>query len=415
MKLSTMRRLDSWVGQPLCFIFGLWARFSDILSGGSKADSAEGRTLFIELSEMGSTILAAPAIQYVRQSGEQPPCFVIFEKNVASLHLLELFDRDNIYTLPDSGVFGMAFGILGFQRWCRKKGVTVTIDLELFARISSILSVISGARSRVGFHNYRAEGLYRGKHLTHEVNYNPYQHMSRNFMAMVKALGSKQGNEPNPKLAVPMPEQVVSKPVIRDLRSYLQAELDGIMPGASERRLVIVNPEAGALLPIRNWPRERFVELCRGLLDWDEDLIVVLMGIPAGAETIEAIERAVDHERCLNFVGRTRDLSDVLQLYHLADLLITNDSGPAHFASLTPIRVMTLFGPETPELYGPMGPRAVNIFKGLSCSPCLTAHNHRNSSCTDNVCLQLITSEEVLEVACEQLRLVQAGGEESGS
>ncbi|MGK0220715.1 MAG: ADP-heptose:LPS heptosyltransferase [Planctomycetota bacterium] len=415
MKLSTMRRLDSWVGQPLCFGFSLWARFRDMLAGGGGSDPKPGRTLFIELSEMGSTILAAPAIQHVAQSDELPPCFVIFEKNVASLHLLELFDEDDIYTLPDNGVFGMAMGIFGFWRWCRRKQVRVTIDLELFARISSILSVISGARTRIGFHNYRAEGLYRGEHLTQRVSYNPYQHMSRNFIAMVKSLGGAQGEEPNPKLVVPMPAQVVSKPVIHELRSYLQGELEALLPGSSKRRLVIVNPEAGALLPIRNWPRERFVELCRGLLEFDKQLIVVLMGIPAGADTIDAIERAVDDERCLNFVGRTRDLSDVLQLYHLSDLLITNDSGPAHFASLTPIRVMTFFGPETPTLYGPMGERAVNLFKGLSCSPCLTAHNHRNSSCTDNVCLQQITSKEVLEIACEQLRQAQADGDESVS
>ena len=38
-------------------------------------------------------------------------------------------------------------------------------------------------------------------------------------------------------------------------------------------------------------------------------------------------------------------------LYTLSELLITNDSGPAHFASMTPITVITLFGPETPLLF----------------------------------------------------------------
>ena len=101
----------------------------------------------------------------------------------------------------------------------------------------------------------------------------------------------------------------------------------------------------------------------------------------------------------MDFVGCTRDLDDVLQLCHLSQVLITNDSGPAHFATLTPVPVVTLFGPETPTLYGPRGKRAKNLFAGIACSPCLTAFNHRNSSCTDNVCLQEIKVQQVLEAA----------------
>jgi hypothetical protein len=59
--------------------------------------------------------------------------------------------------------------------------------------------------------------------------------------------------------------------------------------------------------------------------------------------------------------------------------------------------VFVLFGPETPAAYGPLG-AATPIYAGLACSPCVTAANHRKSSCNDNVCLQLITSEQVFQV-----------------
>ena len=107
------------------------------------------------------------------------------------------------------------------------------------------------------------------------------------------------------------------------------------------------------------------------------------------------IEQAVDSRRCINFVGRTRSIGHVVELFHQADLLITNDSGPAHFATLTDIDSITLFGPETPSLYGPLGKGAVHLYKDLACSPCITAANHRNSPCTNNVCLQEISVEEV--------------------
>ena len=102
-------------------------------------------------------------------------------------------------------------------------------------------------------------------------------------------------------------------------------------------------------------------------------------------------------------------MRDVAVLLHLGVLLITNDGGTGHVASLTPIASIVLFGPETPVLYGSLSARAVNLHKPLSCSPCLTAYNHRRSPCDgNNVCLQSISPEEVLAAANELLR---AGGQ----
>jgi ADP-heptose:LPS heptosyltransferase len=97
-------------------------------------------------------------------------------------------------------------------------------------------------------------------------------------------------------------------------------------------------------------------------------------------------------------------MRDVAVLLHLGVLLITNDGGTGHTAALTPISSIVLFGPETPVLYGSLSPRAVNMHRPLSCSPCLTAYNHRRSPCDgDNVCLKSISPEEVLAVANDLL------------
>ncbi len=62
MKLSIMRRLDAIVGRPACFALSvLFGMFGTLLR--RKASGEAHRVLFIELSEMGSTILAAPSIQ----------------------------------------------------------------------------------------------------------------------------------------------------------------------------------------------------------------------------------------------------------------------------------------------------------------------------------------------------------------
>ncbi len=397
MKLSTMRRVDLWVGVPACFLVSLVLKVVEMLR--SARPERPRRILFIELSEMGSTILAAPSVQRAIAACDREPCFVIFSKNVESLRLLDIFEERNIFTIRASSIGSMLFDLLRFPLFCRRRGIDTTIDLELYARISSLLAMVSGARLRVGFDNYLGEGLHRGNHLTHRVNYRAYYHMSQNFMALVEALEHDSGTIPLPKKYIPVPELTVRVPRKEEPWQFVRGQLEELYPMQADTRVVILNHDAGKLLPIRSWPEERFAALARRLIDWDPNVIVVLMGVKASLESAGEIADAVDSDRLVNLVGRTRTLEDVVQLLHQSELLITNDSGPAHFATLTEIASITLFGPETSHLYGPLGERAVNLYKELACSPCLTAVNHRNSPCTDNVCLREISVDEVFEQA----------------
>ena len=77
---------------------------------------------------------------------------------------------------------------------------------------------------------------------------------------------------------------------------------------------------------------------------------------------------------------------------------------PGHFASMTPIDSIVLFGPETPALFGPTGADSHVIWAGLACSPCVNALNHRFSVCNNNVCMQEITVERVSEMVGALLR-----------
>ena len=82
-------------------------------------------------------------------------------------------------------------------------------------------------------------------------------------------------------------------------------------------------------------------------------------------------------------------------------MLVTNDSGAGHFASLTPVHAVVMFGPETPRLFGPLAnsgaPSATVIWKELACSPCVSVFNHRLSPCRNNVCMQSISVDEVFD------------------
>lgn len=137
------------------------------------------------------------------------------------------------------------------------------------------------------------------------------------------------------------------------------------------------------------------VELGQRILSEVPDAIVAITGAPAEQHGAQLIAKEIaDDGRCICVAGRTT-LRDLLTLYGIASVTISNDSGPCHFASLTQIPVVALFGPETPQLYGPVGENKVSISANLACSPCVNMLNHRFSPCTDNQCMKQIAVDRV--------------------
>ena len=168
--------------------------------------------------------------------------------------------------------------------------------------------------------------------------------------------------------------------------------------------IIILNPNASDLLPLRKWPTERFTALAERVLAVYPQARLVVTGAPSEREAAETLCRKLGSPRVVSMAGDT-SLPELLTLYSLADVLVTNDSGPGHFSSLTPVHAIVLFGPETPRLFGPLTASSTVIWKELACSPCVSVFNHRLSPCQNNVCMQSITVEEVFEAVQAAIRL----------
>ena len=407
MNLNLIRAIDKWVGIPACFSLSLWHRILGGLgygepSGRGQAASPE-KVLFIELSEMGSAILASPAIKYMM--GKYPGVqgyFLIFEQNRFSVDVLDTMPSAHVITIDVRSSLRFIFTALQAVRRIRRAGIDTVFDLELFSRFSSLLSGVSGACRRVGYGRYHEEGLYRGGFMTHRVFYNCHQHMARNFMALVKSI-EHRGESPLLKEAIDEKDLVPARyePSEEDLRA-LRARLVGMNPAVGEaKHLILFNPHAGNLLPIRAWPVENYGALAQRILQYD-NAVVIIIGLEEAEKEAAEILHQVGPSRCVDFTGQT-SFKDLMGLLSLAHVLVTADSGPAHFASLTPIKNIVLFGPETPLLYAPLGPNASCLFAGLACSPCLSAYNHRKTSCTDPKCMKAITVGEVFDAVAASL------------
>jgi ADP-heptose:LPS heptosyltransferase len=347
---------------------------------------------------MGSAVIAVPAIQKARDTLDAELFFLIFKRNADTLRLVPIVPEANVFTIRENGPLTLAVDSLRFLRWARKAKIDTVIDLELFSRYSALLTGLSGARRRVGFHRFHSEGLYRGEMMTHRVNYNGHIHMAKNFIAMVNALLASSPEVPYSKTFISdeeirLPIQPIAEEAKEEMRRLVWQAYPDYRP--DYHRIVLINPNSSELLPQRRWDRENFGALATMMVqEWD-DVLVLITGSPAEREESRQMARSLEHPRIVSFAGMHR-LEAITALYHISSVLVTNDSGPAHFSAITPIRSIVLFGPETPRLYGSLG-NTESITVWLSCSPCVTAANQKNSACNDPVCMRLITPERVLE------------------
>ena len=399
ISVSTMRRVDRWLGVPACFLLTLVRR---LFGRGRSSDLPRvSRVLFVKLAEQGSTVLASRAIRRaIRLVGAEHVYFLLFEENRKVLDAMALIPESNVITIRTGSIAATVTGALAAVSRMRRAGIDAAVDLEFFARSSAVLAFLSGARWRSGFHAYAGEASYRGDLMTHRVSFNPYLHTSQAFDLLVAAL--ERAPDLFPAFDVHLPIQEEALPVFEptsqetaDVRDLL-GQLAGRDPAG---RLILLNANASDIMPLRRWPVERYVELARRLLERYPDVVIGFTGAPDEAVSIDALVSTVNSERAVCLAGRT-SIRQLLTLYGLAEVLVTNDSGPAHFGALTSIDVITLFGPETPTLFRALTPRSHVLWAELACSPCINAFNDRLSSCTNNLCMQSITVVQVFDEVC---------------
>jgi ADP-heptose:LPS heptosyltransferase len=403
LNINFQRAVDRIAGVPICALLSGYDRFRRFLFGSPVTLSSPKRILIILLSEMGSLVLAQPMFAKLKQQYPDASLHILmFAKNREVLDLLGVMPKDNVITISDKSLGGMLSDMMRAIRVMRSLKFDVVIDCELFSRVSSIFAYLSAAPIRVGFHPHTQEGLYRGEFINRPVMYNPYRHLSQQFLTMVAAI---------PPSGTPVAKAVAAELSAPPLLEFNVGELQQVgdslhadYPVLVGKKLVLVYPDGG-ILPIRAWPPEYYKKLCATLLQ--EGYAVALIGLPDAKPLAQQIVKHCAHPHCIDLTGYTKSVRHLLAIFHHASLLITNDGGPGQFSALTRLPTLVFFGPETPALYSPLAPNIHCLYTALSCSPCLTAYNHRNSPCDgDNQCLKQITPEQVLGKARSLLNTV---------
>ena len=352
------------------------------------------RALLVKFWGIGSLQLLTPAVRVLRaRHPEARLTLLTLRENEAFARGLSVFDEVLVLDLSSGR------GLAGWARLFARLGALVArlrsgrfeavYDFEFFTRFSALLSLLTGARWTTGF---EAPQVWRGGFHTRAVPFNRYWHVARNFRALA---GDGEGEVVPAEIAAFRFEARDSERVAGLLAQR------GLPAG---RPYVVLNANAGGLSLERRWPRERFAELARALVDLD-GTPVVLVGSQAEREYVAGLRALARIEP-----GWLVDLSGELSIAELCALLaragalVSNDSGPMHLGAALGAPTLGLFGPETPVMYAPLGRRTSSLWRPPVCSPCINVHDNKVANCVRGhpECLTNLSVDEVLD----ELRLL---------
>jgi len=103
----------------------------------------------------------------------------------------------------------------------------------------------------------------------------------------------------------------------------------------------------------RDWPIARFIELGLRIVQQHPDARFVCFGAPSDSERIDALSRAL-RDRVLNFAGST-SLRESVAIMSYLDLFVGIDTGPTHLFSALKKPMVVLYHPTIPSaLYKPI-------------------------------------------------------------
>jgi ADP-heptose:LPS heptosyltransferase len=407
MTLDAMRAIDFWIGVPLCLLFTLVHRVQRLFGFGAAPAGPPRRILFVQLAEMGTMVVAYPAFRKARELFPDATLYVLcFSQIRSSVEMLGIIPNEQIITIDAGRAVPFLLDTLTLPWRTRRLGIDTVVNLEAFVRYSSLLSFASGAARRVGFDRFNQEGLYTGDLLTHKVFFNSHIHTAHTFLDLVHALEAPASQIPRVKRPKAMdrldvPKVTTDAATAERIWSKLRTFNADIGP---HRKLVVINPNASERFPMRRLPLDGFVDLTRRLLD-DPDVFVLVTGVRSEKPEAQQLRARAGSARVLDLTGETT-MQELLHVFDLAQVMVSNDSGPAHFAALTRVHVIVVFGPEIPERYRPLAASSDVVHTGFSCSPCIGPYNQRLSPCNNNLCLQTVDITEVCRLV--RARLQQA-------
>jgi lipopolysaccharide heptosyltransferase II len=310
---------------------------------------------------LGDSIISVPAVRAIKAGRPDAHITVISPEKIAQVWKL-VPDVDEVLALKS----GSLIGAVSLIR--RQAAFDVAILFPNSLR-TALEAWLAGIRRRVGYPGHPRRWLLN-QVVAEEPRVGPIQHQVYRYLRMARELGGPTA-PPVTKMFLP-----------RVRMNGAPAKL-GLCPGA----------EYG---PAKRWLPERFAEVALAIAS-ERPVQWTLFGTAADAERGAAIETALG-PGCINRIGKT-SLDELVAELSECVLLLTNDTGTMHLATLLGVPVVAIFGSTEPRLTGPLGTGHEVLRHQVECSPCFL-----RECPIDFRCMKAVTVDEVVESVSSLLK-----------
>lgn len=385
MKLNTLRYLDRKIGIPLCNFLYFFKKTLFLHRRKEFNKDKVKKILVIKIWGMGSIILASPLFENLRRNFPEAEIWFLTKDGFEHIYNGKFFNK--IETIKLKGFFRAVYDFLMLVANIRRNKFDLVIDLEIVARYTSLLSYLSGAKVKVGF---EITGQNKDKLYDFKVLYHESKHISETFLNTIRILGIKT------VLYDPEPPTCLDE----DKLSLIFKKYDIFKP------YVVVNINASELAYQRRLAPEKFGLIIKNINNLFPEYSIVLIGSKEEIDYVGKFRKNFlsKSKNIIDLSGKT-NLKELFSILSKASLMISNDSGPAHAASVSKVPLIVFFGPESPVVYGPLGGEKTIFYSRVHCSPCVSVYKDKKIKCRSAVeCLDNFSVGEINKKVIEYLK-----------
>lgn len=300
------------------------------------------RILIIQTAFPGDAILTLPLIQVLKKQDPHSSIDVIAIPSTASIFSASPYVSE-VTVLDKRGKHKSLFSLFKFASEIKKKSYSKIISPHRSLR-TSLLVLLSGIKNSFGFDTASFSSIYK-----HKIKYNPALHEVRRNLSLI--------NFPENMDWKILPEFSFSKEMEEKI-------IDKVSFGNTKN--IAIAP--GSVWETKKYPAEYFIEIGKYFVSQNFNIYVI-----GGNEDFNLCENIKNKigQNCQNLSGKFSIPESVLFLSK-CDLLICNDSAPAHMGTAAGIPVLTIYCSTIPGFgFYPYNSQSAYIsFEELECKPC---------------------------------------------
>jgi ADP-heptose:LPS heptosyltransferase len=296
---------------------------------------------------MGNTVLMLPVIEQLARYFHKPIDVLIDERYADLLQLLPVAATTLSYPTQERRTKTAAATV---------RALTMPVSV-LAKRYDTVFNLVEGVRAwtlalaswsrqRIGYTDQLRPWLY-----DFAAERGGLVHYYDRYAAILQSIGS-HAIPPWPRYFAPSRARASIDALLSDLHVPRDAALAVIHPGAGR--------------PGRRWPPERFGKVARALSE-DAGMRICVIGPPSERGLMDGVRAEMG--RPDDALLMSLPLLDLFALFERAAILVSNESGPTHLATMTPIPIVTVFGPAKETAWRPVRKERLTIIRGADCDP----------------------------------------------